>query len=161
MMCLRALLIVSLSLVLVVMLVALVCDRPKAQGTAYSVAVIQASLGHDPQAWVSRTLPVRATVEPCPWWGAAARRQHCADQPLVLIGTATDVPSEPLPLVRPAPAALWAILRRLPLVGSFVPAPPAVPCGAIGTYRVQLRATLTGTCPAPSCYEAVLLAAAP
>jgi hypothetical protein len=85
-----------------------------------------------------------------------ARLQHCAGQHLVLLGTVTDAPSEPLPLVRPTPSSLWVILRGLPLVGSFVPAPHAIPWGAVGTYRVQLRAVPTGTCLAPPCYEALL-----
>jgi hypothetical protein len=127
--------------------------------TVYSLAVLRALVERAPAHWLGRAVVVRALAAPCPWWGATVRLRHCADQPLVLIGCATDAPTEPLPLVRRAPSALWAILRRLPLVGSFAPAPHALPWGAVGTYRVQLRAA--PTCPAPSCYEAVLVDAAP
>jgi hypothetical protein len=65
-----------------------------------------------------------------------------------------------LPLAWGRPAAVRALLRRVPLVSQLI-APPQTPRWWMpATYRVQLRAA-AGLCGVPPCYEALLLAAAP
>src|SRR5690349_1132059 len=59
----------------------------QAPSTVYSLAALRASVEHAPAHWLGRTVVVRALAEPCPWWGEMARLQHCAGQPLALLGT--------------------------------------------------------------------------
>jgi hypothetical protein len=122
------------------------------------MAAVAAALERDPQAWMDRTVVVRAIAEPCPWWGAAERRRRCAGRPLVLAGVPTDAPAAPLPLVRPAPQPLLTKLRRLPVLGALLPQPPGLPLFTLARFRVRLLAS--PACSGASCYEA-LLATAP
>jgi hypothetical protein len=148
-----------LSVWLVVVAGRLVWSRP-APSTVYSLAVLRALLERAPVHWLGRTVVVRALAAPCPWWGAAARLQHCAGQPLVLVGTATDAPTGPLPLACPAPSPLWTVLRRLPWLGDMLPQPtlvvdPLVPA----RYRVRLLVLPAGA--GPGVYAALPLAVTP
>jgi hypothetical protein len=127
--------------------------------TVYSLAALHALMERAPAHWLGRTVVIRALAAPCPWWGATARLQHCAGQSLVLFGTATDAPSEPLPLLRPAPAPLWVILRRLPWLGDLLPQPAPVDPLVPARYRVRLL--VPPACAGAGCFEAALLAAAP
>jgi hypothetical protein len=54
-----------------------------------------------------------------------------------------------------------ALLPDAPLLGGLLPAPRAVGWGTVATYRVELRTVAEGSCGAATCYEAVLLDAAP
>jgi hypothetical protein len=80
-------------------------------------------LDHAAQAWVGQTVVIRAIAEPCPWWGAQARLQQCADRHLVLVGAPTDEAAEPLPIGRAGPASLARIAQRLAFLGGLLPPP--------------------------------------
>jgi hypothetical protein len=119
------------------------------QGPVHTVADPRERLAAQPASWVGRTVVVRAIAGPCPWWIAGARLEYCAGQPLVLYGTATDAPADPLPLLRPAPQPLLTALRRVPVWPRFTPA----------RFRVRLFAL--PTCSHGACYAALLLGVAP
>src|SRR5579864_3706156 len=110
-------------------------------------------------AWAGRTVWVRGMAEPCPWWGGTTRLWQCADEPLILVADPAGQVAEPLPLSQPAPNALLAVLRGLPLLHDLVARSPTVPAFAPLHFRVRLRSLAAqahgGRSP---CYEAVLLA---
>jgi hypothetical protein len=130
-----------------------------APSKVYMLAALQTLVDRAPARWVGRSVVARALAEPCPWWGAAARVRHCAGQPLVLVGTATDAPTAPLPLVRPAPSPLLTALRRLPWLGDLLPQPAPVDPLVPARYRVWLL--VPPACAGAGCFEAALLAATP
>ena len=129
------------------------------QDPLYSLAAMRAQLARQPQAWVGKTVAIRAIVAPCPWWGGTARLRHCGGRQLVLFGDSAGVPADPLPLVRPPSHSLLAALRALPLVGALLPAPPLLHWGAAARYRIRLRPAVVTGCGTGTCFEAVLLAA--
>ena len=67
----------------------------------------------------------------------------------------------PLPLAAGSTDPLLEFLRHLPLVGRFVPRPQRMRWGTVTAYRVQLRTRPDTVWGASTCYEAVLLDAAP
>jgi hypothetical protein len=67
----------------------------------------------------------------------------------------------PLPLVWASPNPLLGVVRRVPLLGDLLPAPQAVIWEEVATYRVELRAMSDESCGAATCYEALVLDAAP
>jgi hypothetical protein len=69
-------------------------------------------------------------------------------------------PAYVLPVAWAGPDPLPAFLRRLPVLGTLVPAPQVPRWGAVATYRVQFRVR-AAACPSPPCYEALVLDAAP
>jgi hypothetical protein len=126
----------------------------------YTVAALQAKVARHPTAWRGRTVLLRAVAVACvPMFGIAP------DEPLCLPAGPID-PGPPyprvwLPLTVGAPNPLLAVLRRLPLAGPLVPAPQALPWGAVSTFHVQLRAAPSDACSSPPCYAALLLSTAP
>ena len=127
----------------------------------YSVAAIQARLVRHPAAWAKRTVRVRGVAVAMP----------CALQPpatAVLCGAPRFALNDPDPAAAPLGLALaWArsdslltVLRRVPFLGSIVPAPQAIRWDVVAVYRVRFRA-LAGTPCGSGCYEAVVLDAAP
>src|SRR5262249_46747214 len=132
-------------------------ERTQASSRVYTLAALRALEEGTPARWAGRTVVVRALAEPCPWWGATARLQHCAGQSLVLIGTATDAPTAPLPLVRPVPSPLWAVLSRLPWLGDRLPRPKPVDPFVPARFKVRLLAL--PSCAGAGCDEALLDAA--
>jgi hypothetical protein len=164
----RALLVALLGLALIIGTAVAATPRHVRRDPVYSVAQVQAGLADHLPRWVGWTVVVRALAEPCPWWGAAARLQHCAGRTVVLVGTPTGAPAagafpavDPLPVAWAGPYPLLAFLRRLLLPGQLVPPPQTVRWGTVAIYRVQLRAAHAGICPSPPCYQALLLDAAP
>jgi hypothetical protein len=141
------------------MLLAVAAGSQVPRSPIHSVAQVQAGLADHPQAWLQRTVPVRAIAEPCPWWGAAERLRRCAGRPLVLAGTSTDAPADPLPLIRPAPQPLLTRVRRLPVLGTLLPQAPGIPLFTLARFRIRLLASPAGS--GAGCYEALLLDAAP
>lgn len=152
------LLLAALSLLLVILLMVAAHGSHKGPDLAYSLAALRAHLEYDPRLWVGRTVVVHALMEPCPWWGAAARRRHCADRSLVLVGASTDHVAAPLPLDRVHPGPLAMIMRRLPLLGGLFAPPTQLLLFTSAEFRVRVRTLPAGTCGRPSCYGARLLA---
>jgi hypothetical protein len=56
-------------------------------------------------------------------------------------------------------ALAW--LRRVPVLGTLLPAPQVLHWGVVATYRVRLRAIPESSCGSVVCFEAVLLDSAP
>jgi hypothetical protein len=129
-------------------------------GEPYTVAQVDGLLARETGYWRDRIVVVRANAEPCPWWGAAARLEHCAGQSLVLLGAPSEAAAEPLPVLRPAAQPLLSILRRLPLLGALLPAPRVLHAGVVATYRVRVHAIAEGRCGTGVCYQVLLLGAA-
>jgi hypothetical protein len=59
------------------------------------------------------------------------------------------------------PDPLLTFVRWVPLLGGLLPARQVVDWGEVATYRVELRAVTDVPCSASTCYEAMLLDAAP
>jgi hypothetical protein len=131
----------------------------RAGGTVYSVAQLEARLGHQPEKWLGQAVRLRAIAEPCLMWGDPSSGMHCLGSQPVLVDRADSLAAA-LPLAWRPQGPLLAVLRGMPLVGELVPAPRVVDWEAPATYRVQLRALDDATC-GTRCYEGVLLDAAP
>jgi hypothetical protein len=134
-----------------------------APNQVYSVAAVRTLVNRAPTRWLSRELVVRALAEPCPWWGATARIEHCASQAQVLIGAPGEAPAEPLPLVPPTPQPLLSLVRSLPILGDLLPRSPVLVLhwSTVATNRIRLQAIANSICGTHTCYQATLLAAAP
>jgi hypothetical protein len=139
------------------------CHRPLDQGPVYSIAQAETRLASHPRAWTDRTLLLRGM--------AVAVGGHCDAN---RAGAAHACPSTraaledfgptsraPLPLAWAGPSPLLAVARRVPLLHGLLPAPQAVDWGEVAAYRAQLRVAPGEVCGAATCYEAVLLDAAP
>jgi hypothetical protein len=131
--------------------------RPLDQGPVYTVAQVEAQLASHPRAWVGRALLVRGAVVPCLAVPSVGERPCAALAP-----GSVRPPREPLTLVQgdPPPVAL-AWLRRVPVLGTLLPAPQVLTWGVVATYRVRLQATPESICGSGVCFEALLLDAAP
>jgi hypothetical protein len=130
------------------------------RAAVYSVAVLHARLVHSPAAWAGRVVEVRgiAVGSGCATW-PSPESSSCQGWPSsILVDPARPIR---LPLTLGAPDPLLALLRRLPLAGQLVPPPQVVQWGAVATYRVQLRAMPDGSCATATCYQALLVDAAP
>jgi hypothetical protein len=117
----------------------------------YTVSEVQANLERHPAAWVGRTAWVRGIVVPAGC--GASDATPCHDKPVYLLDRSGAVL---LPLTERRLNPLVVLLRRLPLVGRFVPGAPVVHWGTLATYRVQLVAAPATTCSAAPCYQALL-----
>jgi hypothetical protein len=127
----------------------------------YTVAQVRDHLARDRAAWVGRTVRIRALAEPCPARGNPYGPMGCPrPQPDLADPEGADL-ADPLPLVVGSGSPLLAALRRLPLVGGWVPPLPAPPWEVLHTYQVRLQAAPGGSCGVALCFEAVLLDAAP
>ncbi|HWE62684.1 MAG TPA: hypothetical protein VHB98_13300 [Chloroflexota bacterium] len=125
----------------------------------YSIATVQAGLAHHPSVWVGRTVHVRGVAALCLTSDSQSDPQYCSQEPTYLVDAIRT--GGVLPLAWGRQDAVRAFLRRVPLVRAVV-APPQTPrWWLLATYWVQLRATATGFCGIPPCYEALLLDAAP
>jgi hypothetical protein len=148
-----------LGLLLLLRLAGVIGGHQPDSGPVYAVATLRQRLATQPAAWVGRTVLVRASAEPCPWWGAAERLRRCAARPLVLVAAATDHVAAPLPLFRPAPQPLLTRVRSLPVLGTLLPQPPGLPLFTPARFRVRLLAPPAGA--GAACYGALLLDAVP
>jgi hypothetical protein len=134
-------------------------SSPVHQGPVYAVAAVQALLRQDPAAWAGRVVGVRgiAVTSGCATW-PSPENSACREWRAGMVDADR---ATALPLATGAPNSLLALLRRLPLLGGLLPAPQVVHWGEAATYRVELRAITDKPCGAPSCYEAMVLDAAP
>jgi hypothetical protein len=155
----RALLTASMDLVLVALLV-VALTRLFDRSPVYSVSDLRSHLAKDPRGWLGRGLLVRGEAIAVACAEDAGTPVPCAPPRGYLIDPDPSLAVEPLPLGWAGPDPLLTMVRRLPLVGPFIPAPRVVHWERVAVYRVQLRAA-TGLCGVPPCYEALLLDAAP
>jgi hypothetical protein len=125
-----------------------------ANGPEYTVAALRAHVMQDPEGWLDHQVRVRARADacmasPCLNWQPTLSDPDSPDfaQPLPL----TPVPSEPL-------LSMW---RRLPVIGSLMPAPQALRWDRLAVYRIVLHAAPCGPAMRPPCYGALLLDAVP
>jgi hypothetical protein len=155
-----ALLCVLLGFVLATRLaVGAISSRP-GHDTVYTVAQVQAGLAWRPGAWAGRTVRVRGRATACAI-KLAHGHFHCMPRQPRLNDPDVAATTEPLPLAWEDPSPALTVMRRVPLLGSLLPAPQTVDWWMVATYRVQLRATPDAPCGATTCYEAVLLDAVP
>jgi len=101
----------------------------------YTVAVVDMNLQRDPEHWVGRTVLLQGRVIVSFHW-----RTHNELLVGAQLADARVRGGAALPLAPGPEDPLWAFLRRLPLLGDLAPPPQALPRGAIGIVRVQLRA---------------------
>jgi hypothetical protein len=123
----------------------------------YSVVAVQSGLTHNPAAWANRILLVRgeAVAIGCT---TAAEVGLCGPPRFGLRDPAPAATREQLDLTWAGGTPLLTFLRRVPLVGTIVPAPQVIRWDALAVYRVQLR--IEHPC-SVTCAEAVLLDAVP
>jgi hypothetical protein len=143
---------------------ALAMMRPTSQDPVYSVSTLRADLRRDPEAWVGRTVRVRAIAQVC---------EVCGGQQVRLPGTGTDAAgslplmllmpaeatggAEPLPLVIAPGSPRLEFLRHVPLLDHLVPAPQTIQWAVVAVYRVQLRVAICAAGVPPPCYATVVL----
>ena len=157
-------LVLAVSGPLLALAVLLSAMRPAERGPVYPVAEVRRHLARDPRAWVGRALLVRGEVVPCLAMPSAENGPCAALAPS---GRQSPSPTpwraaiDPLPVVHGGLDPVLGRLRRLPLLGTLLPAPQVLRWGAVATYRVRLRAIPQSICGTGVCYEAVLLDAAP
>ncbi len=158
--------------------VAVMLRRPSSP--VYSVPEIQAGLLAHPNAWLGRivlvhgipvtqvlvsgravrTIVVRGRVVSGAFSGPLCNT-WC---PWAHLALAPDPPSSTRPLLLAAVPirGVAAFLRRMPVVALLVPQGQVMRLGVPGTYRVQLRAVTSASCPPPLriCDDAFVLDAA-
>jgi hypothetical protein len=130
-------------------------------GPVYTLVQVQDRLVLQPRAWVGRPIQVRGRATRC---FMLVEHGHVRCLPLLLPRLSdpdADAASAPLLMARAAPDSLLVFVRRVPLLGGLLPAPQVVHWGEVATYRVELRAMPDESCGAATCYEALLLDAAP
>jgi hypothetical protein len=120
----------------------------------YSVATIQRLLAQHPDALVGKPVWVRGVANDC---GFPPSAYFAGCLPPHLADAASPATVEALWLANRDQGRLLSLLRRVPILAWFAPAPPALHWGVLATYRVQLRAAPASTCVFLPCYEAVLL----
>jgi hypothetical protein len=131
---------------------------PAHSSHVYSVAAARSALLRRPALWVGRTLSVRGRLDGCP-----PAPEPCLVWQPRLFDVAGASPRTALPvelvLSGPQPAALFAALQGLPLLGALVSLRHVARWGTVATYRVQLAALLirrcaTGTCDTGDAFDA-------
>jgi hypothetical protein len=135
--------------------------RSQAAVRAYSVAGIWAALAHHPGVWSGRVVRVQGILEgPFVFCGET---RPCPPATLGLIDTEDQImaPDSYLPVTTEAEATPLRLIRRIPLLGSFVPAPQPLQFGQMAAYTLRLAAApvLCSRNPAVLCYQGVVLAA--
>jgi hypothetical protein len=133
-------------------------------GQVYAVVQVQAGFAHRPGAWVGRTILVRGEVVAC-LAVPSADNGRCAGLAPPDWQPSSPTPwraaIDPMALVPAEIDPFRTLLRRLPLLGAFLPAPPILHWGAVTTYRVRLQAAVNNGCGTGACVEAILLGSAP
>jgi hypothetical protein len=129
-------------------------------GQVYSLAQIQAHLAQQPGQWLGRTVRLFALAQPCPTWGSPSNPLHCASwQPE--LGDPDDMTLDPPLRLAAGPSdPLLDLLGRLLVVRQLLPLQRLVWERPVA-YRVRLGVQATRPCIASSCYEVLLLDAAP
>jgi hypothetical protein len=128
----------------------------RAQDPVYRVAVVQAGLARHPDAWVGRPLWVRGVAHGC---GFPAEFDGCP--PAALVDAVAPARGQPLWLAPGDANPLRTLLRHIPVLARVAPAPQVLHWGELATYWVRLQAIAGSLCGTGSCFEALLLDAAP
>jgi hypothetical protein len=116
-----------------------------AEGPVYSVATLQAGLVHQPRVWLGWPVRVRRIAAPCLSSDGQSDPPYCHGSTYLMDAGGT---SGILPLAWGSRDSVLAALQ-------------AVRLEEVATYRVELRTMAGEPCSAATCYEAVLLDAAP
>jgi hypothetical protein len=129
----------------------------------YTVAQIHVLLKYHPASALGHTVQVRGILEgPFVFCGDS---RPCPPATLGLIDTETQSigPDQYLPVVARTSGGLWHLLRNVPLLQTFIPAPQRLQFGIMATYRLQLRAApvLCSRNPAVLCAEGLVPDAVP
>jgi len=116
-------------------------------GPVYTVAQVQAGIGHHPRSWVGRTVLVRALATPlgasCP-----ASVPYCTN--VVLSDRDPELGSTPSLVAMAAPPdPFWSVLRAVPLMDRVIPDPQEVAWQRVATYRVHFSAQTFVPCLPP------------
>jgi hypothetical protein len=122
----------------------------------YSVAAVQAGLMRQPDAWAGRTVWVRGIAQGC---GFRAEFDLCP--PAALVDAASPATGQPLWLAQGDASPLRTLVRQIPFLARFAPAPQALHWGLVATYRVRVQAVPESICGTGMCSEVALLDAAP
>jgi hypothetical protein len=143
----------------------------RARSPIYTVTQLQAGLAHDPRAWTNRTLLLRGVAIAVGCWVIVDRltadglnpADWCTPPRFVpfILKDADPTAVAALPMAWTGPDPRLTVARRVPLLSLLLSAPRAVDWGKVATYRVELRAMPQSACSTATCYEAVLLDAAP
>lgn len=100
--------------------------------------VLRADVARDPHAWLGRSLRVRASyTERCAQWSSTAAT-GCVRWQDGLVGAGDSAVAAPLPVVWERAPVLASLLRRVPIMARFVPAPQPVYWGVPRVYSVRL-----------------------
>lgn len=135
--------------------------RTGAAGPVTTVAAVRAGLRHAPRSWMNRPIYVRAIVDVACAFALYPGTYTCGTlQPAMFDAEGTEG-AAPLPVVLLPQQRNLLLLRRLPLAGQLVPPPQALLWGRAAVYRVEVRAAAHPGCHPATCYEALLLDAAP
>lgn len=124
-------------------------------GPIYSVALARAAIARQPNAWVGRTIRLRAIAFPLAGTGCPQVQPMCAA--VLLTDSASGLDDAATLRAYPGPTdALWQLVRRLPLGDRFVPAGPAIDWAVPAIYRVRFVSQPFAVCTAP-CLAAQIL----
>jgi hypothetical protein len=150
-----------LGLLLTAALALVAIPRSQAAAHPYSVAGIRAALAQHPGTWSGRVVRVQGILEgPFVFCGDI---RPCPPPTLGLIDTEDQImaPDTYLPVTTETQATPLRLIRRIPLLGSFVPAPQPLQFGRMAVYTLRLTAApiLCSRNPAVLCDEGVVLAA--
>lgn len=127
-------------------------------GPVYAVGAVRAGLAHDPQAWIGRTVRLRAVADDCLSWAAPAYVLYCRSRQPVLRDASTTGGSDALPALLAPDAGPLASLRQLPLLARWLPATQHLWWHVPRTYVVRLSRLPADACwPATPCVAAFLL----
>jgi hypothetical protein len=130
----------------------------QAAAPVYTVSQIRAVLAHQSAPWVGRTVQVRGILEG-PFVFCAYTRP-CPPPTLGLIDTEDQTvgPDRYLPVTTEAEAAPLRLIRQIPLVSAFMPAPQPLQFGRMAIYTLRLTAdpVLCSRNSAVLCYEGVV-----
>jgi hypothetical protein len=126
-----------------------------ADGPVYTVAALDALLTNHPTAWINQTVRVRARPAAC-LLRMDAPGSPCREWQPILVDATPGQRANALPLAWSNASRLVVFLRRLPLLGSIVPAPQQLRWSALAIYRVRVQAKMCGPAQQPPCFEALL-----
>jgi hypothetical protein len=131
-----------------------VARRAVSADRVYSVLALKAALARQPRTWAGRTVLVRGIAVGL--LGPGCVPGAWCEAGLVDAGMPLDT-STVLPLKLQSAAPLVTLLRRMPPLARFMPAPQALRWGRPATYRIQIHLQPAAACAAPPCYDALLL----
>jgi hypothetical protein len=109
----------SLPCLLLAGLIAAAATNQRDLRPIYRVAGLRRAVGRDPGQWQGRTVVVRGRMATYDTWSAP----DSIVQAIVLVDPGAAYESTALPVVLGSEDPLRAVLRRLPVLGTLVPAP--------------------------------------